>query len=127
MKVLVQLRSSAPTHEAALGGAPLPAAPFQMDMATGLSLDPTYPPVQLPGVKTASGAAMISLGQALEFSLEPSDSTYLVRGQIPDGAAQAAALTQALKSPDVVAIYSDPLIESTSSISKCNNAQYGNQ
>jgi subtilisin family serine protease len=114
MKVLVQLRSSAPVHAAALGGSPLPSLTASIESSVaGLTLDPSYPPVQLPGVRTAAGSPMHSLSQPLSFSLDAADSTYLVRGYVPDGSSQAAAVAAATAHPDVVGVFSDPLIESS--------------
>ncbi|MFY9823695.1 MAG: S8 family serine peptidase [Thermoanaerobaculia bacterium] len=113
MKVLVQLRSSGAAHVAAMSAVPAPALSAAVEAAVpGLTIDPTYPPVQVPGVKTLSGAAMQSLGQPMVFSLEPAESTYFVRGQIPDGSAQAGTYAAVASHPDVVGVFSDPLIES---------------
>ncbi|MDB5948123.1 MAG: peptidase [Ramlibacter sp.] len=115
MKVIVQLRSSTAAHEAAtrgVGGAAALTSGLEAS-ALGISIDPSYPPVQLPSVQTSTGAGVRSLGQPLEFSLEPARSTYLVRGTIPDGVSQAAAMQSAAAHPDVVGIFSDPLIESS--------------
>jgi subtilisin family serine protease len=114
MKVLIQLRSTGPVHLAATHMSPLPSVTAHVEGGVaGLTLDASYPPVQVPGVKTATGAAMSSLAQPLEFSQDAADSTYLVRGQIPDGASQAAAVSAALAHPDVVGVFADPLIETT--------------
>lgn len=114
MKVLVQLRSSPSIHEAAVSFAAAPEVTAGVESAiAGLSLDASYPPAQVPGVATAAGAAMQSLTQPLTFSFEPNASTYLVRGQIPDGPDQAQTLKSALSHPNVVGVFADPLIESS--------------
>jgi len=96
-----------------MAAAPAPAITAAVEpFMAGLTLDPLYPPVQVPGVKTLSGTPMLSLSQPLSFSLAPAESTYLVRGQIPDGPAQAAALAAAGSNPNVVGVFSDPVIES---------------
>ncbi len=113
MRVLVQLRSSPEAHRAAT--ALRPAAELAAGIERGVghfSADATYPVVHIPGVKTATGAAMSSLAQPLRFSFDAADSTYLMRGNIPDGPAQAGALAEAAAHPDVVGVFSDPLIES---------------
>ena len=113
MKVLIQLRSSGAAHQAATRGITAPSVTSGLESAvSGISIDPQYPPVQLPGVQTTTGAGIRSLGQPLTFTLDPARSTYLVRGSIPDGASQAAALQSAAAHPDVVGVFSDPLIES---------------
>lgn len=114
MKVIVQLRSSAAAHKASLRGVAAASVTSALDtIGNGLVIDARYPPVQLPSVQTSTGAGVRSLGQPLVFSLEPATSTYLVRGSIPDGASQAAALQSTIAHPDVVGVFSDPLIEST--------------
>jgi subtilisin family serine protease len=114
MKVLVQLRSSGAAHVAAMSATPAPSLAAAVEAAvSGLTIDPSYPPVQVPSVKTLTGSAMHSLAQPMSFSLEPAESTYLVRGQIPDGSAQAGAFAAVTSHPDVVGVFSDPLIESS--------------
>src|SRR5881227_3054528 len=106
MKVLIQLRSSTAVHEASTLAAAAPAVTSALaPVLSGFSLDPQFPPVQVPGVTTLTGAAV--------SSLNPAESTYVVRGSIPDGPQQAAALQTARAHPDVVGVFSDPLIEST--------------
>jgi len=114
MKVLIQLRHSAAAHAAATQGLASPAvsASLAASAGAGITIDAGYPPVQLPSVVTSTGAGVRSLAQPLSFSLEPAQSTYLVRGSIPDGVSQAAAMQAAAAHPDVVGIFSDPLIES---------------
>src|SRR5262245_25411627 len=113
MKVLVQIRSSPALHAAALAAAPAGALTAGVEAAAaGLTLDPEYPPVQVPAARTLSGSHLTSLAQPTTFSFEPQDSTYIVRGTIPDGAAQLGALAAAAAHPDVVGVFSDPVIES---------------
>lgn len=112
MRVLVQLRSSPVTSRAAAAGIATTAFAKRIERAdVGFTPDYAYPAVQVPGTKSPTGALMHSLSQPLEFSLRPAESTYLMRGHIPDGAAQNAALVAATSNPDVVAVFSDPLIE----------------
>lgn len=114
MRVMVQLRTSPPLHAAAMSGAVAADVTAGLGSAIpGFSLDPGYSPVQVPGVHTSAGATMSSLSQPLTFSFKQNDSTYLVRGQIPDGAQQGASFAAALSHPDVVGVFSDPVIEST--------------
>jgi subtilisin family serine protease len=113
MRVLIQLRSSGAAHAAAEDLTPAPALTASVaSTAPGLVIDANYPPVQVPSAKPVTGGIMHSLGQPLTFSFEPAESTYVVRGQIPDGSAQAAALAATTAHPDVVGVFSDPLIES---------------
>jgi len=110
---MVQLRSSPVSHAAATALRPAARVTAAIERGVGqFKADSKYPVVQVPGVKAATGAVMSSLSQPLDFSFKPADSTYLVRGTIPDGPAQSAALAEANAHPDVVAVYSDPVIES---------------
>jgi hypothetical protein len=114
MRVLIQLRSSKAAHTAATAAAVQPSLTASLSQAvTGLVIDPSYPPVQIPGVSGLAGAAMHSLAQPLSFSNKPSNSTYVVRGQIADGVGRSAAYAAATAHPDVVGVYADPLIESS--------------
>jgi hypothetical protein len=113
MRVLIQLRSTKAIHEAAAAAKAQPSLTAGITNAIStLSIDPSYPPVQIPGVTGMAGAAVNSLSQPLRFSAAPADSTYIVRGQIADGAGRASAFAAATAHPDVVGVYADPLIES---------------
>jgi subtilisin family serine protease len=113
MRVLIQLRSSKAAHAAATAARAQPSLTASLSASVaGIAIDPAYPPVQVPGVKSVTGAALHSLSQPLTFSTAPADSTYLVRGQLADGAGGAAAYAAATAHPDVVGVYADPLIES---------------
>src|SRR5438132_9560760 len=109
MKVIIELRPSSAILSASVGldtgvgygGSDLP----------GFIHDVAYPPVQLPAVRTVGGALLHSLSQPLSFSFDAQASTYLIRGSIPAGAGQATALAAAAAHPDVVAVFSDPLIQ----------------
>src|SRR5215831_10099668 len=110
MKVLIQMRSSKAFHTASMAFAAAPELSAHVGAAVGgLSVDPSYPPVQLPAVQTVAGAAMRSLSQPLNFSFAVDQSTYLVRGNVPDGADQQNTIAAALQHPDVVGVFSDPL------------------
>jgi hypothetical protein len=73
-----------------------------------------FPVIQIPKIQAIhADMAGLGLDQPLRFSLVPSESTYLVRGQIaddPTGRAQAVAAANS--NPNVVGIFSDPAIES---------------
>lgn len=114
MKVMVELRTSPGAHIAAMAATPAGASGVTAALSQavpGLTIDAGFPPVQIPQVRTIAGAAPSSVAQASIFSFAPQQSTYLVRGTIPDGDAQTAALQAATSHPDVVGIFSDPLIE----------------
>lgn len=112
MKVMIQMRSSPAAHAAAMSFSAAPQLSSNLqERIPGLVLDAEFPSVQIPGVQTSTGAAMSSLSQAVTFSFEPQQSTYLVRGHMPDGAQQHQTMAAALASPDVVGVFSDPIIE----------------
>ena len=70
MKVLVQMRSSGQAHAAAMAGAAAPVLTAAVETAVaGLTIDPSYPPVQVPGVKSVSGVPMLGLAQPLMAAL----------------------------------------------------------
>lgn len=112
MRVLVQYRYSPPIHAAAMGtlslldAAPAHAAPD----ISGLRVDASYAPVQIPNRgPLAGGVAIPTLAHLAGFSFQPQASTYLVRGTVPsDPAAQQQALAEAQARPDIVAVFSDP-------------------
>src|SRR5436189_100834 len=113
MKVLVQMRHTPDLHAAALAAAPAVALTAGVEAAAaGLMLDPEFPPVQVPSARTLSGSPLTALSQPTNYSYDPQNSTYIVRGTIPDGAAQLGALAAAAAHPDVVGVFSDPVIES---------------
>ncbi len=113
MRVIVQLRSSPAAHAAATASRPAAGIAAAIERGVGqFTADAKYPVVHVPGVKTATGVVMSSLAQPLRFSFDAADSTYLLRGNIPDGQAQASALAEATAHPDVVGVFSDPQIES---------------
>lgn len=112
MRVIVQMRSSRIAHRAAAAGEPGPA------LASGLSkrvrpltLDESFPVVQLPGMRSLTGGPLLSAHQPMMFSSEPADSTYLVRGELPERRERgAAAVAAILADRDVVGVFADPVI-----------------
>jgi subtilisin family serine protease len=113
MRVIVQLRSSPAAHAAAMGGAPDAAVTAGIAQnVPGLTIDQAYPPVQIPAALSATGGHFFSLAQPMAFSMEPTLSTYVVRGQIPDGQPQQGVLAAMAAHPDIVGVFSDPVIES---------------
>src|SRR5438067_10215656 len=86
---------------------------FTMAADVPFSIDASYDPVQLPAPLQPEGVMRLALDQPLEFSFEPALSTYVVRGTIPDADAPQTAMTLAATHPDIVGVYSDPVIEPT--------------
>ena len=85
MRVMFQRRSSPAAHAAAMAMAAEPALTANLEQAVaGLTVDATYPPVQVPSVRPAAGGPFFSLAQPLSVSTAQNVSTYLVRGTIPD-------------------------------------------
>lgn len=114
MKVLLQIRSNPAIHAASMAFAATPDISANLATALpGVELDAAYPPVQVPTPQTLTGAALHSLSQPLAFSFEPQQSTYLLRGHIPDGPQREQAISAALAHPSVVGVFSDPVIEGT--------------
>src|SRR6266700_237058 len=127
MRVLVQFRSSPQVHAALLAGEAMPAFAAESVAAgegaagvvgaggpiTGLSVDATYTPVQIPTPRPPrAGASAFRWSQPVSFSLAPEDATYVVRGSIPDDPdRQRDALLQAQRHPEVVGVFSDPTVE----------------
>jgi subtilisin family serine protease len=114
MRVLLQLRFSPSAHAAVMSGTAVSHdLTFGVSNTTGFSVDPGYPPVQLPGVKSPGGMGPMLFAAAPEFSNQPQDSSYVVRGYIADGPDQAQVIEAITAHPDVLGIFSDPVIEST--------------
>jgi subtilisin family serine protease len=113
MRVLVQFRSSPAVHAATLRGEAMP--PFAAATAApvpGLIIDPAYNPVQLPTPQADEpGASPYLYSPAVSFSTAPEQATYLVRGAVPDDPErQRAAVAEATARPEVVGVFSDPVI-----------------
>jgi subtilisin family serine protease len=112
MRVVVQFRSSPAVHAATLRGEALPelvvAAPIP-----GLVIDPGFVPVQVPTPLAAEpGASPYLYSPAVSFSMAPEQATYLVRGTLPDDPdRQRTALAEASARPEVVGVFSDPVVE----------------
>jgi hypothetical protein len=132
MRVLIQLRHSEDVAAASMTveavartGVQKVAEPVAETVSRlssalpGFDLDSSYAPIQLPGLRRQAEATMgglleMSLTQPLSVEMAHDESTYLVRGVIPDeGTAQQQALAQALQHPRVVGVFSDPAISTT--------------
>jgi hypothetical protein len=104
MRVLVQLRNATTLSS---------VAPV-IEGIKGFNCDYSFSPVQVPSpLPRYAGASLFALAQPMTFSFEPSQSTYLLRGQIPDDPVrQAQSLDDAFKNPNVAGVFADPAIES---------------
>jgi subtilisin family serine protease len=113
MRVLVQLRHSPSLAAAAAAGEPTRALALGAEpLAPGFTLDGDYEPVLLPTpVADEQGANPFALAQPLDFSLKPEVATYLVRGQVADADVDQSVQALTLSNPDVIGVFSDPVIE----------------
>jgi hypothetical protein len=115
VRVLLQLRHSADLHTAAVNMAiAAPVIPVIESQIIGFTADYSFSAVQVPSLLPRyTGANRFALAQPTQFSFEPAESTYLVRGQIPDDPiAQAQTLDSAFRDPNVAGVFADPTIES---------------
>ncbi|GGK93578.1 hypothetical protein Sme01_58710 [Sphaerisporangium melleum] len=114
MRVLIQLRPS-PDVVAAVAAPDLAATTADVtDDLPGVVLDHSFAPVALPRARPAApGGDPLSLHQPLVFSMAPEEASVLVRGEISDdeGSARMALLPGRVR--DVIAVYADPLIETS--------------
>ncbi|MEU6712242.1 S8 family serine peptidase [Nonomuraea sp. NPDC046802] len=113
MRVLIQLRPS-PDLVAAVADPGRTATTADVaDGLPGVELDTAFVPVAIPRPVPAAGGDPLSLNQPLDFSLAAEDASVLVRGTISDDElASRVSLLPTLR-PDVVGVFSDPVIEST--------------
>jgi subtilisin family serine protease len=116
MRVLVQLRPTELQGGSFAARAELDAPPVDLAglAAAGLVLDSDFAPVVVPTVRAPVAVAMtLTLGAPAEFSFERADVSSVVRGAIPDGEAQQTAVSELLAQPEVMGVFSDPVITTT--------------
>ncbi|SEH03208.1 Subtilase family protein [Nonomuraea solani] len=112
MRVLIQLRPS-PDLVAAVADPDRTATTADVaDGLPGVELDTAFTPVALPRPVPAAGGDPLSLNQPLDFSLAAEDASVLVRGTISDDELAARVTLLPTLRPDVVGVFSDPVIES---------------
>ena len=113
MRVLIQLRSSQRTQSALASRAPAAGlAESLAPAAPGLTVDATYEPVEIPAPQAPEpGANPFALNQPLDFSFEPDAVTHVVRGEIADATVSETISALMVSDPDVVGVFSDPVIE----------------
>ena len=114
MRVLIQLRSSQRTRSALASRAPAAGlAESLTPAAPGLIVDATYEPVEIPAPQAPEpGANPFALNQPMEFSFARSAVTHVVRGEIADATVSETISALMVSDPDVVGVFSDPVIES---------------
>jgi subtilisin family serine protease len=112
MRVIVQMRSSPAAHRAAAEERPGAAVAAGLSKRVRpLTIDESFPVVQLPGARSVTGAPLLSSHQPTRFSTAAGDSTYLVRGELPERHDQGAAgFAAVLADREVVGVYADPVI-----------------
>lgn len=112
MRVLVQLRHSPRVEVALASGEPAPALALGVEqLAPGFALDRSYEPVLIPTPMSEEGGNPFAFSQPLSYSLEPETATYLVRGELSDAALAESTQALQLSNPDIVGVFSDPVIE----------------
>jgi len=111
MRVLVQLR---PTRASGLDAAALAGPAASGGLPASFAIDTAYAPVPIPTpVSEEPGGDRFSLTTPRYFAAAAEDVTHVVRGVIPDGVGQVTAFADLIAHPDVVGVFSDPVIETT--------------
>jgi subtilisin family serine protease len=113
MRVLIQLRSSTETRRALSAKTPGAALAATIEKAVPeVHVDPDYDPVEIPAPQAPEpGANRYDLRQPLEFSYAPAAVTQVVSGEIPDATATEAIAALTAADPNVIGVFSDPVIE----------------
>jgi len=110
MRILLQLRSWGAGRSITWDRVPdFPLSALADASPLPLTIDPTYPPVPLPSSR-AEGAHDL-LDQQFDFAVQGEDSTYLLRGSIPDGDAGMEVANSLREGRNVVGVFADPIIE----------------
>ena len=111
MRVLIQVRRRRTGRAATRAAAATMAA--SLAEAPGLTVDADYEPVELPAPQPPEpGGNPFELSQPLEFSFEPGEVSQVVRGEIADAELPQAIPALMASDPDVIGVFSDPVIES---------------
>ena len=81
---------------------------------SGFLPDATFSAVQVPvSIPVYTGMSPFALAQPLSFSFNVPETTYLIRGEIPDDPiGLSETLVAAHANPNVVGVFADPAIES---------------
>jgi len=112
MRVIVEVKpDERPVAEMAMEAQfeELPMDPAKL-VGAGLDADLRFPSVVVPGAGVEDGRNMARFALTAEPSFQPDDVTTLVRGSIPDGPDQEAALESLNELSSVSAVYADPAI-----------------
>lgn len=112
MRVMIQMRPAPDVVEAVIDPSVRTTAADVAGPIPGVALDPDYEPVPVPRPQLAApGGDPLSL-ESMTFSMTPERATVLVRGEIQDYDVASRYAMLGLARPDIVAISSDPVIES---------------
>jgi subtilisin family serine protease len=106
MHVLIQMRY-APT---VIGNARNLASTARSLALPGVSIDESYAPVLVPNKQPRTDIGDREIGRFFTFNARPDVSTYLVRGEVADENALAELTATAESDPNVVGVFSDPII-----------------
>jgi subtilisin family serine protease len=114
MRVLIQLRPSPDLVAAVTDPSVVATTSDVADGLPGVVLDHSFTPVAVPRpVPAAAGGDPLSLNQPLIFSLSPDDASVVVRGEVADDEISTRVSLLPASRRDVVAVYADPVIETT--------------
>lgn len=116
MRVLLEIRSAQASGASLAATAEMAERPFDVSelAGAGLEVDEEFPAVVVPKPRAkARGAMMLALGHVPEFSFEPEEVSYLVRGTVPDEDGQQAVVADLLSRPQVKGVFADPVIATT--------------
>jgi subtilisin family serine protease len=116
MRVLLEVRSEAGTGPTLAATAETSEPPFDIGAiaAAGLRVDESFPAVVVPRPRAkVRGGLLLAMGHRPEFSFEPEEVSYLVRGTVPDDDGGQAMVNELLSNPQVKGVFSDPAIATT--------------
>jgi hypothetical protein len=87
VRILLEVRAEAPSGKALMATAEIAEHPLDLTAFAdiGMEVDQEYPAVVVPRPRAAvRGGLMLAMGHQPEFSFEPEDVSYLLRGSVPD-------------------------------------------
>lgn len=116
MRILVEVRPEDRPSHSLRAVAETADRPFDLSALadTGMVIDEEFPAVVVPKPEAGPhGRRLLALGHRPQFSFEPADVSYLVRGSVPDDDGQSAAVADLLSRPQVRGVFSDPVIATT--------------
>ena len=109
MRVLISMRYT-PDLSAAVRAMNVAPSTLPSELP-GFSLDQSYTPLQIPERQLRDTVGEREVGRLFSFSTQPEVSTYLIRGEVEDEAARDRLVEAAQEDPNIVGVFSDPLIQ----------------